>query len=217
MVVMHAAATARPVIVSVALLVLCSAGGVAGRGTLGNQSANIAVMSSRPLADALLELQKRHDWLVTYEDSFYEFRDDVADVTASVSRNGKTEPKVFVPRPRPFQFNYQNADVARPTEVLTALLNAYHANPDNADRFRLMQRGSIYHVVPTSSRNAKGASVERAVASRCAHHAAGSRPQRGRHAGPDSERSEPSLRHATRFRRDGKSIQANTRTGGRSQ
>ena len=135
---------------------MCWAGGIAGS---DNQTA-IEVVSGRPLAAALQEVQARYGWVVTYEDSFYEFKDDVADVTASVRRDGKSEPKVFVPLDRLLHFSFQNANLAQPQEVLMSLLDTYHAS-GNSDGFRLLRQGSTYHVVPTISRNAKGAFVKR--------------------------------------------------------
>ena len=147
-------------IICVAVL-LWSAGGAAPIDARQSQPRDINVVSARPLADVLLELQTRHHWVVTYEDSFYEFRDDVADVTASVRRDGSTEPKVFVPRDRLLQFTYQNAHIARPDVLMAALIEAYHATSDAGDRFRLLRQGAVYHVVPAVGRNANGTRVTR--------------------------------------------------------
>jgi hypothetical protein len=120
------------------------------------RTADISVVSYRPLADAILELETRYGWVVTYEDPFYEFQ---GDITEYVRRDGKRGPTIVSPFERTLRFKYQEADAARPQGVLLSLLNEYHAG--GYDMFRLSNQGSIYHVVPSFSRNTKGVMVPR--------------------------------------------------------
>ena len=50
------------------------------------QTSEITVSDGRQLASAIRELERRHGWIITYEDPPYEFPPEVVDVTKSVQK-----------------------------------------------------------------------------------------------------------------------------------
>ena len=123
---------------------------------------NISVFGARPLSDALVELEDRHHWLVTYEDAYYEYQPDLEDRTAAVSRAAEPSKgaRFFFAPIRPFVFDYQTADVPTPQTVLANLVESYYTMHEDYE-YRLLRQGLWLHVIPASSRNAKGERVSR--------------------------------------------------------
>lgn len=123
---------------------------------LEGQGSALEVIDGRPLAKVVSELEARHGWRITYEDTFYEYQNELDDVTV-IARRGNPPPgapKVLVPRDRLFRFEY-NAISNRPQEVLAALIKKYNSD-SYSDGFGLVQQGPLYHVVPIRSLDAKG-------------------------------------------------------------
>ena len=116
-------------------------------------STQVSVVSQRPIPDVILELEKRYGWIVTYEDPIYESPKDVEEVTA-VREDGVRGKTIIAPRHKFFRFDYHNLDPARPRELLSAMLAEYEAAHDHA--FRLVQRGDVFHIIPTRSPDQKG-------------------------------------------------------------
>jgi hypothetical protein len=106
-------------------------------------------VSQRPLSDVIRELEKRHDWIITYEDPIYESPNDVEEVTPVVREDGVRGPTMIAPRSRFFAFDYRHLDPTRPHELLSSMLSEYYAANDHA--FRLVQQGDLFHIVPTKS------------------------------------------------------------------
>ncbi len=52
--------------------------------TAQDQSIAVNGETGRPLAEVLEQLERRHGWVITYEDARYEHPDDIDDVTAIV-------------------------------------------------------------------------------------------------------------------------------------
>jgi hypothetical protein len=122
------------------------------------QQGAITVDDPRPLASAVAELEKRHGWVVTYEDPPYESAGDVRDVTGAVRKDSDLSKTVLVPNGGLFVFNYVLANLAGspdPQTVLPALLDAYHLS-GNPGMFRLLRTESVFHVVPATSQNSRG-------------------------------------------------------------
>lgn len=115
---------------------------------------DVAAAGPRPMADAILELQRRHGWIITYEAPPYEFAGDILDRTSLLSGDRRDGRRVVGPRFRPLAFRYDSPD-ARPGEVLSAMLASYNQS-GNGDEFHLMQAGDVSHVVPKSSRGPDG-------------------------------------------------------------
>jgi hypothetical protein len=135
-----------------------------GIGWQGDQTATISVNNPRPLAEVLEELGKRYGWVVTYEDPSYLYASDVEDVTLSVRRDGRAEPRVLVPRGGSFNFQYPvlAASGGTPDEraVLAKLIADYNLS-GHPGLFGLIRSGTAFHVVPLQTRNASGHFVPR--------------------------------------------------------
>jgi hypothetical protein len=123
-----------------------------------NQGSAVSAFSQRPLPDVIRELEERHGWIITYEDPIYESPNDVEEVTV-VRGDGVRGPAIIAPRARFFEFDYRSLDPTRPRELLSSMLSQYHAANDHA--FRLVQQGDLFHIIPTSSPDAKGIPTER--------------------------------------------------------
>lgn len=127
--------------------------------SLGQPSSNqVFEIGRRPLADVILELEKRHGWIITYEDPPYQSPTVVEEVTV-VRESGGRDKKMLAPRERVFAFDYRHLDPTRPREILSSMLEAY--NVGNDDAFGLVQEDNLFHVIPTRSGNTKGIPTER--------------------------------------------------------
>lgn len=125
----------------------------------------IAVNDPRPLAAAIEELERRHGWVVTYEDPPHEFVADTLDVTDTLSRNRDPSNKrrVLIPRGGAFTFAYRDGGPSREPAVqptLVALLRSYHQS-GNPGVFRLVRTGEVFHVVPARNNDRLGNLVDR--------------------------------------------------------
>ena len=130
------------------------------------QTEQITITSGRPLAAIALELERRHGWIVTYEDPPYEFEGDVDDVTGIVRRDfSRPNLKVLVPRAKSFTFEYGNGrEEVNAARVLPTLLEEYHRTFSTVSTFRLLQTGDVFHVVPQASAGRDGNPVNRRAA-----------------------------------------------------
>jgi hypothetical protein len=121
---------------------------------------DVNVDDPRPLAAAIEALERRHGWIITYEDPPYVFAGDILDVTAQVRKDGAMHHRVLVPAGGPFRFTYAASAAASKdasASLLEGLLEQYRAS-GNAGAFRLVQTGTVFHIIPTGHRNALGAS-----------------------------------------------------------
>jgi hypothetical protein len=122
----------------------------------------IEVNDPRPLAAAIAELERRHGWVITYEDPPYEYATEVRDVTGAVRKDSDRSKTVLIPNGGPFAFTYPAGMTqarAEPVAVLAALLEAYHSS-GNPGTFRVV-RDDVFHVLPASSLDARGVAVRR--------------------------------------------------------
>jgi hypothetical protein len=132
------------------------------RGALQTKTAQIIIddeHNTRPLATAVRELEERYGWIITFEEAPPEF--DLLDITASVRKDydpTKPQLKILTRRAIPLRFIYNVPDQtprSDPMSVLPALLKAYELS-GNQGKFRIIQTGAVFHVVPTMSENAQG-------------------------------------------------------------
>jgi hypothetical protein len=118
--------------------------------TLSAQVEYHRVNDPRPVSQAIELLERECSCVITYEDPRYGSR-DVDDVTTQVRRDKRSEPRVFVPRIRFFEFSHEPPRVignARDIEPsLTAMLAAFH-DSGATERFRMVRDGAVEHVVP---------------------------------------------------------------------
>jgi hypothetical protein len=113
----------------------------------------------RPIAAAVLQIEKHFGWVVTYEDTRYVHPSDIVDVTEQVRRDGNMSKRVLGMRngsidltytPRPGTIEAQVGEVLQ--EVLA------HSNAaGNAGEFRIDWVPGGYHVVPVAMKGKSGA------------------------------------------------------------
>jgi len=117
----------------------------------------IDVEGPRPLADVIRELERRHGWVVTYEEVPYEYAGDLVDVARSVRKYGDLSIPVLVPKGGRLSFAYPEPLPNGKNEeaVLQDLLRQYRASGLPGE-FGLARSGEIFHVIPRTSRNALG-------------------------------------------------------------
>ena len=116
----------------------------------------LSVEDPRPVAKALELLEKRYDWIITYEDPRYVQETEIADVTDRVSRNldqyppGQA-PRVLVPKGGSLNLSYDiSPETNKPDSPAALIQTVLDANTSshNAGIFHLQQEGQIFHVFP---------------------------------------------------------------------
>jgi hypothetical protein len=123
-----------------------------------DQTVTIHVSTPRPLASAIEELENRYGWVITYEDPRYVYACDFEDLTLAVRKDYDLTKRVLVPRGGPFTFRYAvspSADAPDGSALLERLLQEYHLT-GYPGVFRLIRTGSVFHIVPSESRNTLG-------------------------------------------------------------
>ena len=124
-----------------------------------DQRITVSANGARPLASAIETLERRYGWVITYEDPPYLYPSEIEDVTVAVHKTyDPTKPRVLVPRGVPFNFEYALASTGvEPDQsvLLERLLEEYRFS-GNPGLFRLLRTGSIFHVVPSESKNSLG-------------------------------------------------------------
>lgn len=143
-------------------LVFCIAACLASPIGAQTSSASIYVDDPRPVAEAIRSLLDRHPVVITYEDPRFEYSGDIKDVTDAIRRSPAPPGtrRTLVPRGGILQMSY---DVAAATgepadmrETLRRILEANDVGPAGG-RFKVLESGAVFHVVPTAIRDATGA------------------------------------------------------------
>ena len=128
----------------------------------------LVVNGARPVADAVVELMKRHPVVVTYEDPRYTYAGDLKDVTDEIRNplappRRPDAPRVFVPVGGQIEVRYAvSTETNKPTDLratLESVVQAKLAVPAGG-RFRVEQSGSVFHVVASEVRDPTGRWVE---------------------------------------------------------
>jgi len=139
--------------------VWCVLSGAHTSATPQARSLTAVVDDARPLAAAIELLEKRHGWVITYEDPPFVHDTDFSDATAKVRRDSQAgKPRVLIPRGGPFVFDYAipgNFDPPEARPVLEALVTAY-ASTGYPGRFVVRQSDNVFHVVPVMGKNSRG-------------------------------------------------------------
>jgi len=126
----------------------------------------VSVASGRPVADAIVEMERRHGIAISYEDLPWVHSDDLRDVTLEVRRDlaefatrGEEPPRVIVPRGGNLSFSYDSDRATGvPINLEQAISELLSANTDagNAGTFRVLPGREMMHVVPVARRNPAG-------------------------------------------------------------
>jgi hypothetical protein len=124
------------------------------------QPLEISVNDPRPLARAAQMFEKRHGWVITYEETSFVHEGDIEDVTLAtrMSRGDSKSPRTLIPRGGPFVFSYRTpAGASVPEEgVLEMLLEQFHLS-GYPGQFRLIKGDNVFHIVPAARKDPSGA------------------------------------------------------------
>jgi hypothetical protein len=129
----------------------------------GNGGAQLNIDDPRPVAKAVEELVSHYKYVITYEDPRLTYAGDLLDVTTQVRRDldrypiGKA-PKVIRPLGGKLTLTLSSsASVTTQTvaSVLDQLVRLQSVRGEGG-RFRVVQTGDVFHVVPTEVRDQNG-------------------------------------------------------------
>lgn len=130
-----------------------------GFATIAQQPVHIEVVRyPRPVAAAVLQVEKHFGQVVTYEDTLYLHPSEIEDVTELVRRDGNMARRVFQMRGGSINLVYtprQAGVEAQVGEVLQEVLAASRA-AGNAGDFRVERALGAHHVVPVTIKNRSG-------------------------------------------------------------
>jgi hypothetical protein len=116
------------------------------------------VDDARPVQAAVIALLKSYPVVITYEDPKYEFGDDIVDLTDRMPNPPKV--RVLAPVGGVLQASYEaSKETGQPISMAATLNDIVGAKnvSDRGGRFRVEQRGDVFHVVPAQIRDAHGA------------------------------------------------------------
>jgi hypothetical protein len=121
----------------------------------------LSVEDPRPVAAALLKMETKYGWAITYEDPRYVHEGEIAnEVEFRKYRSRPGEPKVAIPKGGSLSVDYDvaaDSDLpSNPELVIQKILDANSA-AGNAGRFRIERDGELLHVIPTVDRDRTGA------------------------------------------------------------
>jgi hypothetical protein len=112
----------------------------------------------RPLADALMQLERRYGWQTTYEDPPYEHPEDLMDVVPASVKAVNPKARHLVPKGKSISITYKEPD--DPQSVLERRATIEHVvkefSSKGAGFFRVVHNGPWSNVVPTAVRRANG-------------------------------------------------------------
>ena len=143
-------------------LILCSGVALAQNPELGHierngNEATLVVDSPRPVDSAAQTLAQDYGIRINVEDPPYLFKDDVKDVTASVRRDGKSEPRVFIPKGGRLALRFAVGPEGKPANASTVVRSLVDAaNAQFPFQYRLDVDGDWFSIVPTHTRDANG-------------------------------------------------------------
>jgi hypothetical protein len=121
-----------------------------------NGMGHFDITDPRPLAMAAQELESRFGWLITYEDPRWMAASEIQDVTESVRRDGRTSPRVVIPKGGSIEFDILRAasDYQRAGHIaLVRDLVLAHAAAGNPGTFRVQESHGRLNVVPLTAKD----------------------------------------------------------------
>jgi hypothetical protein len=124
---------------------------------------NLQVTDRRPVEAAVLELIGHYPVVITYEDPQFRYAGDVEDLTDQARKKHPNARGLIGPRVGTLHANYEvSQETGELANVSAALVNIVNAK--NADavggRFKVLQIGDVYHVIPTEIRDSTGAWIK---------------------------------------------------------
>lgn len=131
--------------------------------TSSGSSTTLEVDSGRPMLRAVVTLEQRYGYAITYEDPSYVYSDDVFDATKQVRRDhraaGPGAPKILLPKASTLSMQVPGASCISPSQLDSVLqeLVGLQGTGSRGGHFRVDQSQSgIFHVVPTEVRDRSG-------------------------------------------------------------
>jgi hypothetical protein len=124
--------------------------------TLLHKTVHVSVNDPRPVAAAVLELEKKYGRIITYEDPRLVHATDLLDVTEAVRRDLANYPSGKAPRvigPKGGQINFEYNETASLGTIIRKLLSMPH---QNSARFRMEEGNGIIHIIPKAIKNRSG-------------------------------------------------------------
>jgi hypothetical protein len=131
-----------------------------GRVERNGDQATLIVEGPRPVDSAASILAAEFGIRVNVEDPAYIFRDDVKDVTATVSRDARIARPILIPKGGNLEIHFPLGQDGMPADVeglLRSLVDA--ANTQFPFQYRLDADGNWFSIVPTHTRDQLGNSV----------------------------------------------------------
>jgi hypothetical protein len=131
-----------------------------GRVERNGDQAALIVEGPRPVDSAASTLAREFGIRVNVEDPAYIFRDDVKDVTATVSADAQISRPVLIPKGGNLELRFALGSGGMPADVealLRSLVDA--ANAHFPFQYRLDADGNWFSIVPTHTRDQLGNSV----------------------------------------------------------
>lgn len=128
---------------------------------------SISVNNGHPVWEIARQLQERYGYAITYEDPRYTNDDDLEDVTLKVRKDLQKyppgmAPKVIGMKVRSLTLAVPDTSSISPQEmagILEQLVQAQEAQ-GTGGRFRVLQTGNQFHIVPTAVRDRNGTWIE---------------------------------------------------------
>jgi hypothetical protein len=128
-----------------------------------NGSMRLTIDSARPVARAVLTLETRYNYVITYEDPRYTSEDDLVDAGPTVRKNYSgsrpaEEQELLVPKAGkltlllPASSSISSGELAKVLHELIGLQTA----STYGGHFRIEQNGDVFHVIPAEVRNHEG-------------------------------------------------------------
>lgn len=124
------------------------------------QPETLSVNTPRPVGAAMQMLERKYGFVITYEDAPYIHETDIEDHTVPEWKlahpNGH---RALSPKRGSLEITYQTPPgPIKPDEirsVIQKILDA-HAEKNNPGRFRVLQEGEMFHVIPIQVRGSSG-------------------------------------------------------------
>lgn len=125
----------------------------------------ISVSGSRPVDEAIRELQRRYGWMVTYEEYPLQFSGDLEDVTTKVRKDLRpgeipdASKRVLISKERSLTLTYELPEEVKsllPSKLVVRQLLEQNASSGSSPVFELREGNDRLHVIATQVRNASG-------------------------------------------------------------
>src|SRR5579884_3524350 len=127
----------------------------------------ITVQDRRPLAKAIMELQRYVTVPINYEDAPYQYGPEIADVTGAVSRPSVTAAhpgfRMLVPHGGSLSFSFNklmgtSETATDPNSAVAAVVAAYN-NTGMGGEYQMTKANGQYYVFPAFRRDSNGVRI----------------------------------------------------------